>query len=391
MSVFIRPDTTDGTYSYRFNFKGDRFSGNTGKTRKREAEEFERAVLEEARRAWEARRTVNSPDATMTVGQACTRFWEDKQADLVDTDKLMQSLAWIEKHFGTGTLLVAIGDNEVARAVAARRGEHARNGVKQLEKLISRTTVNRTLTEPLRQILRRARKVWKVPVQDIEWSQHFLPEPQELVREATVEEEEAIFASLKRGYDAAVYFAFRMGARREEILNLDWQHVDRFNNRVTLDGKGSKKRTVPMPSDVRDLLWGLKDDHAVKVFTYAAAYTRRAGKHSPATVAGQRYPLTEAGLEEAFKQALKSAGVSNFRFHDTRHTAATQLLRATGNLRLVQRLLGHSKIATTLKYAHVTDADLADGMERTKLHRDEIVAKSCTESYTETAGEAASN
>ena len=41
MSVYIRKTTKDGTYSYDFQFKGDRFQGNTGKTRKREAEEVE--------------------------------------------------------------------------------------------------------------------------------------------------------------------------------------------------------------------------------------------------------------------------------------------------------------------------------------------------------------
>ena len=101
-----------------------------------------------------------------------------------------------------------------------------------------------------------------------------------------------------------------------------------------------------------------------------------AGKHCPATVRGQRYPLTAAGLEEAFSTALKNAGVTNFRFHDPRHTAATQLLRATGNLRLVQKLLGHAKIETTMKYAHVTDDDLALAMEQTKSHRDGLVTES---------------
>lgn len=59
---------------------------------------------------------------------------------------------------------------------------------------------------------------------------------------------------------------------------------------------------------------------------------------------------------------LSKAGVIDYRFHDNRHTAVTRLLRATGNLRLVQRLLGHSNIETTTKYAHVTDGDLAAGM-----------------------------
>ncbi|EHS52593.1 integrase family protein [Rhizobium sp. PDO1-076] len=50
-------------------------------------------------------------------------------------------------------------------------------------------------------------------------------------------------------------------------------------------------------------------------------------------------------------RAAPSAGVQSFRFHDTRHTTATRILRAS-NLKVTQRLLGHADIATTTKYAH---------------------------------------
>ena len=51
------------------------------------------------------------------------------------------------------------------------------------------------------------------------------------------------------------------------------------------------------------------------------------------------------------------------RFHDLRHGAGTETLRATGNLRLVQQLLGHERIETTTRYATVDEADMRAGME----------------------------
>jgi integrase len=60
----------------------------------------------------------------------------------------------------------------------------------------------------------------------------------------------------------------------------------------------------------------------------------------------------------------KEAGVAGFRFHDFRHNLATKVLRETGNLKLVQRLLNHSDIATTTRYAHVLDDEVADALER---------------------------
>ncbi|TNJ41558.1 tyrosine-type recombinase/integrase, partial [Phaeobacter sp. B1627] len=63
-----------------------------------------------------------------------------------------------------------------------------------------------------------------------------------------------------------------------------------------------------------------------------------------------------------FRAALGKAEIEDFRFHDLRHTFATRMLRATGNLKLVSRLLGHTSIETTMRYAHVLDTDLADAM-----------------------------
>lgn len=70
--------------------------------------------------------------------------------------------------------------------------------------------------------------------------------------------------------------------------------------------------------------------------------------------------------------------VSDFRFHDTRHTAATRLVRATGNLKMAQHLLGHSSVTTTTRYAHVTHEDLRAGLEaaaRARNHTENHTAK----------------
>jgi integrase len=65
-----------------------------------------------------------------------------------------------------------------------------------------------------------------------------------------------------------------------------------------------------------------------------------------------------------WKKVRKKAGVAGFRFHDFRHNLATKVLRETGNLKLVQRLLNHSDIATTTRYAHVLDGEVAEALER---------------------------
>ncbi len=68
-------------------------------------------------------------------------------------------------------------------------------------------------------------------------------------------------------------------------------------------------------------------------------------------------------LETAIALAkLPRVKVSNFRFHDTRHTAATRILRVS-NLRVAQKLLGHEDIKTTTKYAHAMVEDIRNGLD----------------------------
>jgi integrase len=69
-------------------------------------------------------------------------------------------------------------------------------------------------------------------------------------------------------------------------------------------------------------------------------------------------------LAQDWADAVKRAKIPDFRFHDLRHTFATRLLRQTGNLKLVSRLLGHTTIDTTARYAHVLDEDLEQALER---------------------------
>lgn len=56
---------------------------------------------------------------------------------------------------------------------------------------------------------------------------------------------------------------------------------------------------------------------------------------------------------DQFVALLKKAGIKNkYRFHDTRHTAITEIVRKTGNLQVAQQIAGHANIATTAKYSH---------------------------------------
>jgi len=77
---------------------------------------------------------------------------------------------------------------------------------------------------------------------------------------------------------------------------------------------------------------------------------------------GRRYPFTLQGWQRKWKKALQDAGIEDYTFHDNRHTKATRMLRSSGNLRAVQKLLNHTDIRTTARYAHALEDDVRNAM-----------------------------
>lgn len=339
MSVYKR--SGEKTYSYRFQVGGCRFSGQTGLTNKSEALKFE---------ADERERVKNSAiplNSALTFSQAASRYWTEHGQHLKMAGDLFRYFGWLEAKIGGNTMLASITDSEVANLVAMRRGEG-----------VSNTTVNRSVLEPLRMIVRRTDLNWKLPVPAIDWGRHRLSEPQEVVREASPAEEDALLAAIRPDYWPVIAFALLSGCRQAEIVNLVWTDVEWFSQQIRIKGKGDKTRTIPLTKGLQEILQQEHGHHSHSVFTYRADRTRNG------LVKGQRYPITKSGLKTMWRRSRAKSGVENFRFHDLRHTAATRLLRATGNLRLAQALLGHANIDTTQRYAHIQTADLALGMEK---------------------------
>jgi integrase len=59
-------------------------------------------------------------------------------------------------------------------------------------------------------------------------------------------------------------------------------------------------------------------------------------------------------VKRSFKTALKKAGIKDFRFHDLRHTSASHLLMRGASMKAVQEHLGHTTIAMTQRYSHLS-------------------------------------
>jgi len=115
------------------------------------------------------------------------------------------------------------------------------------------------------------------------------------------------------------------------------------------EGKGGKDRVLWISEDLRDLVGKWLERRPAGEYVFP---TRTGAKTDPRSV--RRMIKTYAG----------KAGIKwNVTPHTLRHTFATNLLRKTGNIRLVQKALGHSDLSTTMIYTHIVDCELESAMK----------------------------
>jgi integrase/recombinase XerD len=160
---------------------------------------------------------------------------------------------------------------------------------------------------------------------------------------------------------AVLLFTLRYtGLRLTELVTLRLDQVNLDNRRISIRGKGDKPRVVPIPPVLVPVLREYLSDTRPSLPSSAYLF---ANPESPSTshYYGRYCPRL---VQELVKQAGEGAGVSGRHFpHRWRHTYATSLLRHGVDIHKVQRLLGHSAIATTIRYLHLDDVDLADAVD----------------------------
>ena len=145
---------------------------------------------------------------------------------------------------------------------------------------------------------------------------------------------------------AVLELLYATGVRVSELVGLDLGSVDRSERTVRVLGKGGAERVVP---------YGIPADRAVGQWLERGRPTLVTGASPSALFLGARGGrLGARAVRERVHALTALAGVRDLAPHGLRHSAATHLLAGGSDLRTVQEVLGHSSLATTQRYTHVT-------------------------------------
>lgn len=165
----------------------------------------------------------------------------------------------------------------------------------------------------------------------------------------------------------AVLLAISTGARAGEVLELRWHDIDlergilHLRAGVTTTTKGGS-RGVALAAEVAPLL---RDR-----YTRFLASTRLPDPGAALVFPSRVTRSQPIDLRKPFETALARAGISDFHWHDLRHSAASFLARAGASLLEIGAVLGHKSPTTTKRYSHLTEQhahDLTRAMSRRLL------------------------
>ena len=328
------------TWWMSFMYQGQQIRRNTGTADRRLAE----AILGKVKVQLIEGRFFEKPESQhRTFTELLDRYTSEPAARRANYRREQTSVKNLKTFFGNPTL-----DHVTPKRIVAYKNHRYTEGVKP-------ATINRELAT-LKKAFNLARREWEWcqdnPVARVSMEQ----ENNTRDRWLTVDEEQRLLNVAVKRLRELMLFALHTGMRQGEILSLTWVGVDLFRRTVTVfKSKNGERRTIPLNGTVLDLL---KQQYASRhretdlVFP-SEAHTR----------------LNASNIRRSLHRALDKAKITDFHFHDLRHTCATRMVQAGVDLYKVQRLLGHKSPIMTQRYAHHYPESLRDGVDALEAGR----------------------
>jgi len=233
--------------------------------------------------------------------------------------------------------------SDIKPSMIAQKRDELLSGTTCKDKLRSSTTVVRYLAS--------LSHAFSIAVKDWEWIQENpitkISKPKisnGRTRFLNDDEKERLLSACRESESKGLYpiviLALSTGMRRGEIMNLRWCDVDLDRGSILLQvTKNGERRFIPLIGTALDLLRSKYTNQTVDSFVFPASHS-------------SSKPID---IRSAWETALRKAGISSFRFHDLRHTAASYLAMNQASLLEIGTLLGHKTVQMTKRYAHLSN------------------------------------
>lgn len=310
----------------RFTHNGRRVQQSAGTADKAKAEQYHDRLKSSL---WEQDRLGVKPSRSWN--EAVVKWLHETSHKATHTNDIAK-LRWLDKYLG-GRPLGQITRDEIGRIGDIKARD------------TSGATANRTLAL-IRAILRRACYEW-------EWIDkapkvRMFKERKRRVRWITRVEADRLLSFLPAHQADMARLALSTGLRQSNVAGLEWSQID-MQRRVAWvhpdQAKARKAIPVPLNDEAVDVIRRQLGKHQFRVFTF---------KGKPVCTINTR----------AWKRALRKAGITEFRWHDLRHTWASWHVQAGTPIHELQELGGWESVEMVRRYAHLAPEHLEKAAAR---------------------------
>ena len=263
--------------------------------------------------------------------------------------KQKQILGWWKRQIGAYYL-----SNVTPALIAEKRDELLKENISQSKQTRYRSaaTANRylaSLSKSFAEAVREWHWTSDNPVQRVSKE----PEPTGRTRYLDDTERNALLKACSQSplkeLELVVMLALTTGMRRSEMLGLKWADVDLARGQVMLHKTKNRER---------------------RAVALAPAMAHRLSEHQKGRRSGTTFvfsrPDEDRPLDPTywFEQAVESAGIKDFRFHDLRHSCASYLAMSGATAPEIAAVLGHKTLQMVKRYAHLSDVHTGTVVER---------------------------
>jgi integrase len=238
---------------------------------------------------------------------------------------------------------------------------------------IATSTVNRSSIDVLKRVILYARDTLEVPgMPAIRWKGYRLKEPPARTRTLSLAEEARIMEHLREGYGSAFLFAVKSSLRLREFAGkFTWDQVNFDERTITVVQKGDDVHTLPMTDELETILREQFGRDPKRVFMFRFKGRGESPKpwinprNGQTYIPGQLYPVTYWGFDSWYDDVKDATGIADLNIHDLRRTAASRIVRETGNLAAARKMTGHKSDAILLRvYNHLSQEEALDDLNK---------------------------